>query len=335
MKVLLLGMNYASTLNSLVLGFKAHAIPVEGLSFEENRSSYNQFDEITCIFPNKPLSYFAYKWKTLTGLIRLYRSVKKADVIHVYSNLVLPTRLEGKLLKFLFLKAAKNKKKFITYVGSEVRIPEIEFENNPYYKEAYSTPGYEYPYESRVLSHASQKKFADLGFELICTPDTAEYIHPDYFRVDKITFHAGVAAQHPDSNPAPGEVLVIHAPTAPIAKGSRTIRAVMEKIAKDEPNITFRELQNLSNAEYQELTGTCALYIDQVIWGFHGVAAIQAMALKKPVVCFIKPALESYLAPVLLMFVVGNLLNSFHYDFSESVAFILLISALGYSSKNA
>ena len=110
MKVLLLGMNYASTLNSLVLGFKAHAIPVEGLSFEENRSSYNQFDEITCIFPNKPLSYFAYKWKTLTGLIRLYRSVKKADVIHVYSNLVLPTRMEVIMLKFLFLKAAKNKK---------------------------------------------------------------------------------------------------------------------------------------------------------------------------------------------------------------------------------
>jgi len=43
----------------------------------------------------------------------------------------------------------------------------------------------------------------------------------------------------------------------------------------------------------------------------------------------------SYLAPVLLMFVVGNLLNSFHYDFSESVAFILLISALGYSSNHA
>lgn len=42
-----------------------------------------------------------------------------------------------------------------------------------------------------------------------------------------------------------------------------------------------------------------------------------------------------YLAPVLLMFVVGNLLNSFHYDFSESVAFILLISALGYSSNHA
>lgn len=38
----------------------------------------------------------------------------------------------------------------------------------------------------------------------------------------------------------------------------------------------------------------------------------------------------TYLAPVLLMFVVGNLLNSFHYDFSESVAFILLISALSW-----
>lgn len=39
-------------------------------------------------------------------------------------------------------------------------------------------------------------------------------------------------------------------------------------------------------------------------------------------------------APVLLMFVVGNLLNSFHYDFSESVAFILLISAVGFSNEN-
>ncbi len=42
-----------------------------------------------------------------------------------------------------------------------------------------------------------------------------------------------------------------------------------------------------------------------------------------------------HIAPVLLMFVVGNFLNSFHYDFSESIAFILLISALGYSSNHA
>lgn len=41
-----------------------------------------------------------------------------------------------------------------------------------------------------------------------------------------------------------------------------------------------------------------------------------------------------YIAPVLLMFVAGNLLNSFHYDFSESVAFILLISALGVSNDH-
>ena len=41
-----------------------------------------------------------------------------------------------------------------------------------------------------------------------------------------------------------------------------------------------------------------------------------------------------HIAPVLLMFVAGNLLNSFHYDFSESVAFILLISALGVSNDH-
>ncbi|WP_294671984.1 glycosyltransferase [uncultured Fluviicola sp.] len=295
MKVLLLGMNYASTLNSLVPGFKAHSIEVKALSFEQNRSVYNRFDQIDCVFPNSDLSFFAYKWKTIKGLFRLYASVKKADVIHVYSNLVLPTRYEQRILNHLFLKVARNKKKFVTYVGSEVRIPEMDFDTNPYYKKTYSNPDYEYSYESESCSFKHQQKFADLGFELIGTPDTLHYMNPNYFKTDKVVFHAGVAEKGTKSESS-GEILVIHAPTAPIAKGSSYIREAMEKICAKHPNVRFRELQHLSNLEYQHLINNCDIYIDQLIWGFHGVAAIQAMALEKPVLCYLHPEFLQYVS---------------------------------------
>jgi hypothetical protein len=295
MKVLLLGMNYASTLNSLVPGFKAHSTEVKALSFEQNRSVYNRFDQIDCVFPNSNLSFFAYKWKTIKGLFRLYSSVKNADVIHVYSNLVLPTRYEQKILNYLFLKVAKSKKKFVTYVGSEVRIPEIDFETNPYYKKTYSNPDYEYSYESKACSFKHQKKFADLGFELIGTPDTMHYMNPEYFQTDKVVFHAGTAEKGIVSEKT-AEILVIHAPTAPVAKGSSYIREVMGKILVKYPHVRFRELQHLSNLEYQNLINNCDIYIDQLIWGFHGVAAIQAMALEKPVLCYLHPDFLQYVS---------------------------------------
>lgn len=287
MKILLLGMNYASTLNSLVAGFKELNQDVLAISFEENRSIYNSFDHIHCVFPDKKLSWFAYKWKTLQGIRKLYTSVKQADVIHVYSNLALPTKYEGKLLRFLFLNVAKHKKKFVTYVGSEVRIPEIDFPTNPFYKEAFQNPGYEYPYESKECSFKHQRKFSELGFELIATPDTLHYLSDTFFRSGKMTFHAGVASPSFPEREHPEELLVVHAPSAPVAKGSSIIRQVMEKISMLHPHVKYVELQHVSNQRYQELVATCDLYIDQVIWGFHGVAAIQAMALGKPVVCYL------------------------------------------------
>lgn len=295
MKILLLGMNYASTLNSLVSGFKDLDKDVFAMSFEENRSIYNSFDNIHCVFPGKKLSWFAHKWKTLLGIRRLYTSIKRADVIHVYSNLTLPTKYEGKILRFLFLKAAKHKKKFVTYVGSEVRIPEIDFPTNPFYREAFQNPGYEYPYESKECSFRHQQKFHDLGFELIATPDTAQYISDKFFRTGKMTFHAGTASNTFLEKETSEEILVVHAPSAPVAKGSAIIRQVMEKITTLHPHVKYIELQHVSNQRYQELVQTCDLYIDQLIWGFHGVAAIQAMGMAKPVICYLHEVPLKYL----------------------------------------
>ncbi|WP_343636892.1 glycosyltransferase [Fluviicola sp.] len=287
MKILLLGMNYASTLNSLVSGFKESGQDVSAISFEENRSIYNSFENIHCVFPDQKLSWLAYKWKTLRGTRKLYSSVKQADVIHVYSNLTLPTKYEDKLLRFLFLKVAKHKKKFITYVGSEVRIPETDFPGNPFYKKAFQNPAYEYPYESQACSFKHQRKFSELGFELISTPDTLHYISDTFFKSGKMTFHAGAASTSFHKKENPEEIRVVHAPSAPVAKGSSIIRQAMENISARHPQVNYVELQQVSNERYQELVATCDLYIDQVIWGFHGVAAIQAMALGKPVVCYL------------------------------------------------
>lgn len=281
-KVFLYGTNCASVVNSLTIGFKKINIPVKSVSFDYKRSVYNNYSEITCICSdNHPGRFKQYLYK-IKGLIILIRYLLWCDVIHVYGSC-------GKLSYWLMAKLAKYK--FVTFVGSDIRMPEIELATNPFFKYAYNDEGYEYKQESNNDTNSLVHYLESLNYGIIVW-DTEIFVDR------KITSKVGIVP-HASTNKLQNnfitnaitdkKVLIIHSPTAPVAKGTLFVLKAIEKLKEKNISFEFRLLENLPNEEYQQIMMEADIYVDQLIWGGYGVAAQQAMQMGKVVVAYMTP----------------------------------------------
>lgn len=214
---------------------------------------------------------------------RFYELAKWADVIHwcgSFSNPLLSITLP--VIKRL------RKPAVVEFVGSDIRNPEIEFADNPYYKAVFNN-GYEYPYESPENSKSTQLKFARAGFDVIAMPGMGQYIDKSIFpnpykvfqRIDTSKFEFSPPKSE---NKRP---LIVHAPTAPVGKGTIYIEKAIENLRKNH-NFDFVLIKNMKHNEALENIKKCDLYIDQLISGNYGMAAMEAMAFGKPVISYMK-----------------------------------------------
>ena len=130
---------------------------------------------------HRDLKVFPYK-KGITSSIHFIKwylyflyYVYWADVIHwngSFSFFLLKFTLP--VIKF------SGKLSVVEFVGSDIRVPEIEFADNPFYKEAFSR-GYEYPYESKLISDRNIKLFDKAGFAAVILPGMEQYFPENYF----------------------------------------------------------------------------------------------------------------------------------------------------------
>lgn len=291
MKVFTIGVNYASTHNNIAKGLKELGIEVRSLSVENKLSGYNDYSLIqTTNFTGKPLSPFsfnAYKIKYANyKLINEYADW--ADIIHVFSDTkALPLNIDVQLLR------KSGKKCFVHFFGSDIRIPEIELSTNPYFHYVWHNKNYEYCNESEQASLKLQDKFK--GFIPIVF-DTFIFLNHAIFPTYNLLPHPTIIPDQVNTyeyiQGAP--LKIAHAPSAPVAKGTRFIVDAISELQKNVP-IDFTLVQNVSVNEYLRIIEGCDIYIDQLIWGAYGVAAQQAMSLGKPVVCYLKPILTEQL----------------------------------------
>lgn len=86
-------------------------------------------------------------------------------------------------------------------------------------------------------------------------------------------------------------IRVAHAPTNRIIKGTDVILQTIENLKKKGIPITLHLIENTPHDETLRSIENCDVYIDQ-LWLPYGVAAVEAMALGKPVVSYIEPSLK-------------------------------------------
>jgi len=90
---------------------------------------------------------------------------------------------------------------------------------------------------------------------------------------------------------------VVHAPNHPEFKGSGYLRTAVEELQTEGSPIELVLVQGKSNREALDLYRFADVIFDQCMIGFHGYFALEAMALGKPVMCFIRKPDVYLLAP--------------------------------------
>ena len=81
---------------------------------------------------------------------------------------------------------------------------------------------------------------------------------------------------------------VAHAPNHPHFKGTRHLVGAIERLQGEGRAIELMRVQGVSNNEVIKLFESCDLVADQFIAGFHGYTALEAMAVGKPVLCYLR-----------------------------------------------
>jgi glycosyltransferase involved in cell wall biosynthesis len=208
-------------------------------------------------------------------------------VIHWSWNSTSKYDLDLRLVKFF------KKKRFIEWVGSEMRIPEITMLESKWYKEIFNN-GYEYSNtESREASYHLQEKFAKYGFVPVLVPEMHLFLKPGLFKTVFTTqYRIFQKDKFPEvfyPDPANDKIVIVHSPSAKFAKGSGYIITVVEKL-KTRHNIEFILLNNVPHPVVLETMKRCDIFIDQIILGSYAAAAIEAMSLGKPTVAYIMPS---------------------------------------------
>ena len=100
-----------------------------------------------------------------------------------------------------------------------------------------------------------------------------------------------------------GDMLrVAHAPNHAHFKGTHYLVAAVERLQTEGRAIELVRAQGVPNSQVMALFASCDLVADQFIAGFHGYTALEAMALGKPVLCYLRDpsmAIDSATCPII------------------------------------
>ena len=293
MKILLLGHNHASTMNSLKIGLEEIGLEVTAISYDVYRTIYCNYDKIHCVYPGfiqslpRVLRALLWRFYALKSLPWFKRKIKESDMV-IYFSIPSYTLFYDHTFKSSYeLKLIDKfvKKKYVWFTGSDIRNPEAELKIDPYFKLAWNDPAYEYRYkESAGNSNRLQALFKKYHFKPIVW-DMSDSINRSIFLDHLIVPHASVSDTKISKETS--RIQIVHAPSAPVAKGSHFISLAIERLKKERDDFDFHRLQNISNKEYQQRLGEADILIDQVIWGGYGVASQQALQVGKVVLAYL------------------------------------------------
>ncbi len=90
-----------------------------------------------------------------------------------------------------------------------------------------------------------------------------------------------------------GPVVVAHAPTNRLIKGTRYVEAAVEALRAEFPKLELRLIDRRPWAAMPEFLAGCDILVDQLMMGWYGLLAIEGMAERRAVVAFIRGDLRS------------------------------------------
>lgn len=176
----------------------------------------------------------------------------------------------------------------VTFQGSDARQGAVCRERFAISPVDETEPGYFSPEGDRIVRRriAAWARQADRVYAL--NPDLLHVLPPGarflpYASVDP--------REWTPSGPPPGErerPVVVHAPSHRGVKGTRFVLDAVRRLEAEGVPLEFVLVEGRTQAEARREYERADLVVDQLLLGWYGALAVEAMALGKPVVCFLR-----------------------------------------------
>jgi glycosyltransferase involved in cell wall biosynthesis len=218
------------------------------------------------------------------------------DVFHFHYRSVFhdPERVAFPVgLDLLMLKAA-GKTVVVHFRGSEVRLQSAFAQKSPYH--------YVHEGEASIAAfpEPQKKMFIDLVSGIadrvyVTDPEIAEYVPGSVIMERAIDLDRWRFVGVDDTD----RPLVVHAPSRQGVKGTASVLAAVERLKARGIAFDFELVEGKSNEEAKLRCQAADIVIDQLRIGWYGVLTVEAMALGKPVIVYIRDDLLHHLGPEL------------------------------------
>ncbi len=199
------------------------------------------------------------------------------DLFHFHNGNSLLT--ENRDLPFI---AKAGKKMVMQHWGNDVRAANRVSRLNPY------------PLPPSYLSDEQIHERLVYMSRYIDTAIVQDYeVYPyvcDYYKHVHVLPLACDVSKFTPSYPSPDQQvpMIVHAPTNRAFKGSTYVEQAVERLKQRSVPFDYRAVEKLSNREALQIYAACDILIDQVLCGSYGMVSVEAMALGKVVVAFIR-----------------------------------------------
>ena len=285
MRVLHLGYNIASQLSVSVRALHKIGIPARGIAEVWEGVQMQSHDDVDVLPPIPPSRSLKWASVLVHRAAQIAAAIIWADVLHWhFGHVFLPRHLDLRWTRLL------HKPGVAEFWGSDIRTSETDAIDNPYF--SYLPEGYRAE-RSVGKSVQTQARFAALGFECVIPAlDFVPYIRKDLFPavhfVRQRLLLEELTPAYPD--PRRRRIVIAHSPSSPLLKGTSFVLAAVDALSR-EYDIELSLIHKVPHAEALQRVAMADIFIDQMLLGGPGLAALEAMALGKPVICYIKPSM--------------------------------------------
>ena len=214
-----------------------------------------------------------------------YLASRVAGFFYVGSSGFLISGIDARCFEFAFLKR-KGKKVVNFFYGSDIRSIKLSIQNTvslglgqetlAYYEAAINPSLLAAGHENNLAKiAAAAEKYADVIF-------TAPVDQISYFKREPHFFFYIYPDERFKKNDQKftqlDSIIIVHAPSAPIIKGTQLVRAAIKKLQLEGYYFEYVELQNVSNEKVLETLYHAHIVLNQFYAFMPGLFAIEAMA---------------------------------------------------------
>jgi glycosyltransferase involved in cell wall biosynthesis len=186
-----------------------------------------------------------------------------------------------------------KKKLLVEWIGGDIRNPEYVFKHNKYYKKCWEDGEYDYTIESKKRSLGFQKIFKTLNAIPLLAPEMSLFLDKTIYPSFELCYQRINLADFKPVYPRNPIPVIVHTPSSLGAKGTKYVREAVNLLKSKNIAFKYIEIHNQSRSEALNAISKCDLFIDQFIYGGYGLACCEAMAMGKPVFCYLmEPVVE-------------------------------------------